>query len=155
MKGDGDVETATVPPLEDEPAPVSPPVVPPPPPMAPQLLAPPPPRVELPPRTGLSSRRIAALVTGGAGVVGVGLGTYFGLTAIKKHNDPNAVCPGNGVDCSGQDDLNRWAGFNADASTVSFAVGLAALAAGAYLWFGDTSVTVSTGVGSLAVQGRF
>jgi hypothetical protein len=156
VKGDGDVETATVAPLEDEPVPPpSPVVVAPPPPMAAAPPPPAPPPGVPPPRTGLSSRRIVALASGSAGVVGVGLGTYFGLTAIKKHNDPNAACPSSGADCNGPIDLNNQAKFNADASTVSFAIGLAALAAGAYLWLGDTSVTVSTGVGRLAVSGAF
>jgi hypothetical protein len=149
---DADVQTATLAPLEDEAPPPPPPVVAPPP---PPVVAPPP-RVEAPPPpAGLSSRRIVALATGAAGVIGLGLGTYFGVTAITKHNDPNAACPGAASNCSAQIDLNNQAGFNADASTVSFAVGLAALGVGAFLWFGDSGVSVSPGVGRLAVSGSF
>jgi hypothetical protein len=141
-----------VPPLEDL-APSAPPSPPAPPPPAPQ-----PQRADVPrsaPRVasaGLSPRRIAALITGSAGLVGVGLGTYFGLTAVARRNDPSSICTAK--PCTHADDLNNQAGFNADASTVSFALGLAALGAGAFLWFGD-SVHVAPGVGSVAVTGRF
>ena len=69
---------------------------------------------------------MTALVTLGAGVVAAGLGTYFGVTAMSKHNDPGAVC--NAEPCTTADKLNSDAASAADASTVSFAV--AAVAAG-------------------------
>ena len=79
------------------------------------------------------------VVTGAAGLVGLGLGSYFGLTAISKH----------------QASLDNQAGSDADASTVSFVVALAALGVGAFLWFGESNVTVTPGVGSLMVRGGF
>jgi hypothetical protein len=45
--------------------------------------------------------------------------------------------------------------FAADASTVTFAVGLVGLGLGTFLWLGDSSVSVSAGVASVAVSGRF
>jgi hypothetical protein len=68
--------------------------------------------------------------------VGVGLGTVFGIRAIVKHDDPDATCTTN--PCSSTSiSLNDQAKFAADASSVSFAVGVVGLAAGALLWFGD------------------
>jgi hypothetical protein len=146
-----DAQTATLAPLEDAPAPPPPPpVVAPPPPVTPVPLPEAP-----PPSAGLSTRRTLALASLGAGVVGIGLGSYFGLTAISKHNDPAGVCPQNATDCSAQKTLNDQAGFNADAATVSFAVALVAVGVGAFLWLGDTSVRVQAGVGSVQLSGRF
>ena len=141
---DGDVQKATLPALEDEAPP--PPVVPPP--AAPVTLAPPPPLPPEapPPARGLSSRRVWAIASAGVGVLGVGAGSYFGARAISLHNDPNA--PGN-------TSLNNQAKFAADASTVTFAVGLVGLGLGAFLWLGDSSVSVSAGAASVAVSGRF
>jgi hypothetical protein len=142
---DGDVQTATLPALEDEAPPPPPPAVVTPPP-ATVMLPPPPPPESPPPARGLSSRRVWALTSAGVGVLGVGAGTVLGIRAISLHNDPNA--PGN-------TSLNNQAKFAADASTVTFAVGLVGLGLGAFLWLGDSSVTVSAGVASVAVSGRF
>jgi hypothetical protein len=143
--GEGDVQTATVPPLEE----IALPAPPPPPPQRAEVPRPPPAGLS----AGLSTRRIVALAAGSAGLVGVGLGTYFGATAIAKRNDPNATCTMR--PCTVAVDLNNQAGFNADASTVSFALGVAALGVGAFLWFGDSGVHVTPGVGSIAVTARF
>jgi hypothetical protein len=151
---DGEVQTATLEALVDAPVPPPPPEPATPASPAPQP-RPPPALVEPPPpRTAaLSSRRTWALVSGGAGVVAAGMGTYFGLTAIAKHGDPLATCTT--TPCPIAVDLNNQAKSAADASTVSFAVALAALGVGAFLWLGDTTVTVSAGVGSVGVVGRF
>lgn len=143
---DGDSQTATLTALED--APAAPPAPPPPPVVAPPPPAQPPPVESVPPPSNgaLSSRRTLALGVASAGVVGVALGTYFGIAAISKHDDPNA--PGNV-------DLNNQAKFSADASTVSFIAGAVALGVGAFLWLGDTQVHVQAGVGSVGVSGRF
>jgi hypothetical protein len=140
-----DAQTATLAPLEDAaPVPAPPPL----PLSAPPLVGPPPvPRLpETPARSGLSTRRTLALASLGVGVVGAGLGSYFGLTAISKHDDPAA--PGNTT-------LNDQAKLSADASTVSFAVALAAAGVGAFLWLGDTSVHVSAGAASVQLSARF
>ena len=147
---DGDAQTATVAPLEDAAPP--PPVVPPPPTTA---MPPPPPRPEAPPPAhGLSSRRIWALTSAGVGVLGVAAGTYFGVRAITLHNDPGATCTA--TPCGSTPvSLNNQAKFAADASDVTFAVGLVGLGLGAFLWLGDPGVSVAPGVGSLAVSGSF
>ena len=44
---------------------------------------------------GLSARRVSALALGGAAVIGLGVGTYFGLDVFAKHADSNRGCPAN------------------------------------------------------------
>jgi hypothetical protein len=79
-------------------------------------------------------RRTLALVAGGLGVVGIGFGTYFGLTAASKKSDGDAHCAGRFCDAEGlalHDDSHSAA----LASTIAFGVGLVSLGVGAYLWF--------------------
>jgi hypothetical protein len=141
-----DVQTVTIAALEDAApaaAPTPAPVAPPP---ATTATAPAPETPALPAQSGLSTRRTWALVSGGVGAAGVLAGSIAGIVAIEKHNDKNA--PGNVS-------LNNDAKLAADISTVSFAVGLVGLGLGAFLWFGDSSVSVTPGVASLQVSGRF
>ncbi|HYQ28146.1 MAG TPA: hypothetical protein VER04_13040 [Polyangiaceae bacterium] len=74
-------------------------------------------------------------VVGGAGVVALGVGTYFGFRAISKANDAEELCPnGHCLDESGQtaaDDAHSAAKI----SNVSFALGAAAVATGVVLYF--------------------
>jgi hypothetical protein len=163
----GDVQTATLTPLEDAPAPEAPaPVVPPvAPPAPPATLAPAPaPAVATPPEShGLSTRRTLAVVTAGVAVVAAGVGTFFGVSALSKHNDPNATCMFE--PCTYADNLNRSAKTAADASTLSFAVAIAALGASAVLWLSDSghgdragihvTPSIAWGRGSVDVGGSF
>jgi serine/threonine-protein kinase len=71
-------------------------------------------------------------VVGAAGIVGVGVGSYFGVAAISSKNDGAAHCSGKFCDAQGLSDEND-AHTKATVSTVAFAVGAVALAAGAYL----------------------
>jgi hypothetical protein len=124
----GDVQTATVAPLEDAPAAtlaVAPPPV---------AMTPPAPPSE---RHGLSTRRTTAVVTAGVAVAAAGLGTFFGVRALAKHDDPAATCTLE--PCTAAIALNDSAKWAADASTLSFGVALAAMGAGAILWFTDAS----------------
>ena len=63
--------------------------------------------------------------------MGLGLGSYFGVTAISNKNSGNAHCSGKLCDAQGLS-LESSAHKDATVSTVAFAVGVAALAAGAY-----------------------
>jgi hypothetical protein len=132
----GDVQTVTLTSLEDAP----PPLVP-----APNL----PPEPASPPAQtralplafssghhGVSGRRQIALVSTGIGIVGLGIGSYFGALAFRKHGEPGgATCTELPCDSS----LRNEAASAADASTATFAAGLVGLALGAFLWFGDSS----------------
>ncbi len=118
--------------LEDAPAAAPVPPVP--------VTAPPPtPPADVAPRDegAGSSQRLAALIVGGAGVVGLGVGTVFVLSAKSKYNDsltdcvqgtPN-VCSAAGVS---ERDSARSAG---NVASVAFGVGIVAITAGVVLWF--------------------
>jgi hypothetical protein len=74
-----------------------------------------------------SAQRIAGVVVGGLGLVGVGLGTFFGLRATSLASQASPLCNASGCDPQGyafRTD-SRWAG---DACTVSFVVGGALVA---------------------------
>jgi hypothetical protein len=120
---------------------------------------PPPPRAE-----GGSSgntQRVVAYGLGGLGIVAVGVGTAFGLTAISKNNESNDKgCFGNQCTAPGAS-LRKDARSAGTLSTVAFAVGGAALAGGIALFFTAPSsehdnrasarVVLGPGGGALAI----
>ncbi|WP_437708717.1 tetratricopeptide repeat protein [Sorangium sp. So ce448] len=115
------------------------------------------------------AQRVIALVTGGAGLVGLGLGTVFGAEAIARrdasnrgHCDARSRCDAVGVS------LREDAQKAGTASTIAFSTGTAALlAAGLLLWTAPPSAagppsrraTAAAAVGpggfSLVVGGRY
>jgi hypothetical protein len=161
---DGDIQTVTVTALEDaapHPAPV---------PVPPRPESPTPAQAHAPSRAvrssehqGLSTRRTIALVSAGVGLAGVGIGSYFGLVAFQKHGEAHGVsCTALPCDSS----VIGQAASAAVASTVSFAAGLAGLALGAFLWFGDSGASndgpavsvlpsAGPGRGGIDLSGRF
>ena len=78
-------------------------------------------------------RRLTALVVGGVGVVGIGVGTAFGLSAKSTYDKSAAHCNGDHCDSAGHD-YRRSALDKASVSNVAFGVGAAALIGGAVLW---------------------
>lgn len=72
-------------------------------------------------KSEFGGQRIAALVTGGVGIVGLGVGGAFGIKAI--------VCKGNKTECSANDFDTLTTG-----STVSFLVGGVAIVGATVLW---------------------
>jgi len=88
--------------------------------------------IEGAPRGG--TQRVIALALGGAGLLGVVPGTYFGLRAESLESQAASHCVGGPCDEPGYTDRtsSRW---NGDASTVSFVVSAALLAAAAVVWF--------------------
>jgi hypothetical protein len=84
--------------------------------------------------TTLGAQRTIALVLGGVGVLGVGVGAVFGVTAMSRKSDAQAACPGA---CATSDGVTKWsdAASAGNASTVAFVLGGVALAGGAVLWF--------------------
>jgi hypothetical protein len=81
-----------------------------------------------------SSQRVVALALGGAGLVGVVPATYFGLQAVSLESQAEPHCPGGPCDGTGYADRtsSRW---NGDASTITFIVSAALLAAAGVVWF--------------------
>jgi hypothetical protein len=108
----------------------------------------PPPPASVPPVFGARSgteqsgsrgrgMKIAAIAAAGVGAAGVGVGTVFGLESLSRHNAAAGRCPPPGPSCSDPTGVN-WSRDSVkfgDISTVAFAIGGAALAAGVVLWF--------------------
>jgi hypothetical protein len=82
-----------------------------------------------------STQKTLALVTGGVGLVGVGLGIAYGLYASSAQNREKTDCPRAGCaqPAQGTEDYNT-AKKDATGSTVSFIAGGVLVAAGAVLW---------------------
>jgi hypothetical protein len=80
-------------------------------------------------------QRTVALIAGGVGVVGIGVGTYFGLAAKSRYADSDPHCnSSNGCSQTGLDIRDEAIG-KATISTIAFGVGAAALVGGVVLWF--------------------
>jgi hypothetical protein len=95
---------------------------------------------EPPPARGLGTQKIVALAVGGLGVVGVGVGTYFGLASMSKHNEASKNCPATVTLCTGSmapQDVTLWSDARTDGnvSTVAFIVGAAGIVGATALWF--------------------
>lgn len=82
-----------------------------------------------------SSQRLIGLVAAGVGVVGIGVGSYFGLSAKSKHDDSQTHCRTSTQCDPAGIDLNSDAQHAATLSTITFGIGLVALAGGAALYF--------------------
>ncbi len=94
-----------------------------------------------PPRRprGTSGHTVLGAIAGGVGVIGVGVGTYFGLSAFNLRSEVDNLCEDNGCsDPKKRDEADR---YNSDGrrdahlSTASFGVGLLGLGLGAYFLF--------------------
>lgn len=132
--------SVSVPPLKKAPESEKPPPAAVPPsdaskPGAPSSLSTPPPVGPEPEHTGDAQRTIAFAV-GGVGVIGIGLGSYFGLRAISKNKDAESHCP-RGLECDDAEGpaLASEAKNAARLSDITFGVGAAALIGGAVLYF--------------------
>ena len=81
--------------------------------------------------------RTLGVISGAAGVVGLGLGAYFGAFALGAQNREKTDCASSAAcnnPAQGQEDYSK-ANTDATASTVSFVAGGVLLAAGVVLWF--------------------
>ncbi len=84
--------------------------------------------------TGMGTQKMLALVAGGIGVVGLGVGTAFGLVSLSKKSDAQDACPNQ---CSSPDGVNKWSSAvsTGNVSTVALIVGGVGVAGAAVLWF--------------------
>ncbi len=79
-----------------------------------------------------ASKRVAGFVVGGVGVVGLAVGSYFGLRTFSQKNDAEPYC--NGTQCTQPGvDLRNDAKSSATISTIAFAAGVAAVGVGTFL----------------------
>ncbi|WP_437736071.1 tetratricopeptide repeat protein [Sorangium sp. So ce1335] len=85
---------------------------------------------------GGDTTRLIGLVVGGAGVVGLGVGTFFGVRAISKNSEAEGYCQG-GATCEDPlgVTLTDEASGAATASNIAFGLGAAAVIGGAVLYF--------------------
>jgi hypothetical protein len=91
-----------------------------------------------------STQRLAGYIVGGVGIVGLGVGTIFGLSAISKWNERNEHCPGGRCDATAvqlADETNTAAMI----SNIGFGLGVVGLGVGGYLVF-----TAPSGTGDAA-----
>lgn len=108
-----------------------------------------------------SGRRLLGLGIGVVGVIGIGAGTVFGLTAISKKKDIEGHCSGSVCDSNAAVDKRESARTSATISTVGFVAGGLLLAGGAVIFFtapkggSKTGMRIVPGIGSLAIDGRF
>jgi hypothetical protein len=133
--------------LVDAPAPPPPP---PPPPNPAGTGTPPPPPTQPPPQetSSWSTQKTLAVVAGGVGVVGVAVGSIFGLRAKSKNDEAlqpqncptSSLCTQNGLN------LTNDAKSAASLSTIGFVAGGVLVAAGVVLWVTAPSSTTQTGI---------
>jgi hypothetical protein len=107
-----------------------------------------------------SGQRTLAYILGGVGVVGLGVGTYFGLTASSEWDDAKKGCTDFPYECDQESlDARESASSSATLSTIGFVAGGALLATGAILFFtassGETKTAIGVGPGSAFVRGTF
>lgn len=135
-----DALTVTVPALErvaDAPEPAVPvaPLTP-----APASVAP-----AAPPESRGGTQRTIGIVTAAAGVAAVGLGGYFSLQAMSKHDDARPECSADETTCNGRGLTDyRSAVDSANGATIALAVGGALLVGGIVLWLTAPRGTVSS-----------
>ncbi len=103
---------------------------------APAFDAPPPPTPtrDVGPSSRWSTPHTLAVVAGAAGLVGVGIGTGFGIRALSLKSDADGGCTDLGCTAEARA-TNQDAGASADVATVAFVTGAALVATGAVLWF--------------------
>jgi hypothetical protein len=108
---------------------------------------------------GLGTQKILAIVAGGVGVVGLGLGSIFGLEAMSKKNDAQSACPDK---CASDDGVNKWndAASAGNVATIGFIIGGVGLVGGAVLWLtapsaGAAKTQVGLGPEGLRVRGTW
>jgi hypothetical protein len=108
---------------------------------------------------GLGTQEILAIVAGGVGVVGLGIGTVTGAIALSKKSDAQNACPGS--QCTTQDGVNKWgdAASTGNVSTVALIIGGVGVAGAAVLWFtapsGGSSTQLGFGPGVVQVKGTW
>ncbi|HEY8040905.1 MAG TPA: hypothetical protein VIF15_13965 [Polyangiaceae bacterium] len=140
--------------LADDPAATTAATVAPPPPLPPAPTTAATTPDEPPPAQGGSTQKTIALVVGGVGVVGVAVGAVFGLNAKSKNDQALQNCRTSTL-CTAQGlSLTDDAKSAATISTVAFAAGGAALAAGVVLWLTAPSSHASTGLRVAPVVAR-
>jgi hypothetical protein len=111
---------------------------------------------------GWSTQKTIGVIAAGAGVIGLGVGGYFGLRTRSRWNEAQTHCTNLECDQDGVD-LASQAKSSGNLATISVIAGGALLAGGAVLFFtapsekktGANPVRVGVGPGSLLLRGSF
>ena len=91
-------------------------------------------------RSNKSGLRTASYVTGALGIVGLGIGSYFGVRAISKNSDAESHCPrGNQCDDAAGESLTNDAKSAAVLSNITIGLGAAFAIAGVVLYLSSES----------------
>ena len=133
-------------------------------PPAPPPVAPPRPteRPDAPPPTPSSGKRVAGITLGAVGLVGIGVGSYFGLRAKSQADDADRFCRGSVCTeqgLSGHEDA-RSSAFIAN---ILFGVGVVGIVSGTYLIVTSepdrssqsSALWLGAGLGQVAAGGSF
>ncbi len=106
-----------------------------------------------------NGQKTAAIVVGGVGIVGIGVGAVFGAQAFSNWSTAKNDCNTQGFCGSGTaaDSAKSSAQSAATISTIAFVAGGAAVVGGAILWFTAPSGAVQVGptVGGFSMRGTF
>jgi hypothetical protein len=107
-----------------------------------------------------SSRRPWAYAAGAVGIVGIAVGSYFGLKTLSKKSDRDAVCPENPCPTQQGVDLDGEARDAALMSSIGFGVGIVGLSAATVLWLTEpdqpqVSAAASDQGGFVSLSGTF
>lgn len=102
-----------------------------------------------------SPQRWLGIAVGAVGVVGIGVGTGFGLVAMGKHDDAAARCP-EPDPCGDRAAAQAWSDATTagTVSTVAFVAGGVLAAGGAALWLTAPSSATRVGVGAGQLRAR-
>ena len=87
-------------------------------------------RLLAPAKHGLTTGQTFGLVVGGVGLIGLGLGSYFGVRAISNNSDAEEECNADNRCSQAGIDLTDKAGKDATAANIAFAAGGALVAIG-------------------------
>lgn len=115
-------------------------------------------------RSGWPLQKTLGLVAGGAGVVAIGVGGFFGFKTASKWNQAKEYCDGS--ECTDQTgvDLGKEAKSSGDIATIATIAGVVLVGGGAVLFFtagppkaaaSRTPLRVGFGPGSVLLRGSF
>jgi hypothetical protein len=99
-----------------------------------------------------STQKTWGLVVGAAGIVGLGVGSYFGVQALSGSSKAKQTCPNAACSAPGAVQQNDDAKTDARISDVGFALGVGALVTGSLLYFlapPSTGLRVAPAVGQI------
>jgi serine/threonine-protein kinase len=83
----------------------------------------------------MSTQQTVGIVSGAVGIVGIGVGSFFGIRALKKSSEADSHCPKSGF-CNDDEglELTKEGQDQAAVANIGFAVGGGLLALGAVLY---------------------